>query len=30
MIDGRDKCKWVNVSFGTSSRRLSRTKSIEP
>jgi len=27
MIDDQDKCEWVNVSSGTGSPRLSRTKS---
>ena len=30
MIDDLDECEWVNVSSGTGSRGLSRTKSIEP
>ena len=30
MIDDHDSCKWVNVSSGTGSPGLSRTKSIEP
>jgi len=30
MIDDQDGCEWVNVSFGTGSRGLSRTKSREP
>jgi len=30
MIDDHDECEWVNVSSGTSSPRLSRTKSTEP
>jgi len=30
MIDGHDECEWVNVSSGTSSPGLSRTKSTEP
>ena len=29
-IDDHDRCEWVNVSSGTGSPRLSRTKSIEP
>jgi len=29
MIDDCDKCEWVNVSSGTGSPGLSRTKSIE-
>jgi len=28
--DGHDGCEWVNVSSGTGSPGLSRTKSIEP
>jgi len=30
MIDDQDECEWVNVSSGTGSSRLSRTKSKEP
>jgi len=30
MIDDQDTCEWVNVSFGTSSMGLSRTKCREP
>ena len=30
IIDDHDKCEWVNVSSGTSSPGLSRTKSSEP
>jgi len=30
MIDDHDECKWVNVSSGTGSSGLSRTKSTEP
>jgi len=30
MIDDHDECEWVNVSFGTGSPGLSRTKSTEP
>jgi len=30
MIDDHDECDWVNVSSGTGSLRLSRTKSKEP
>ena len=30
MIDDHDECEWLNVSSGTSSPRLSRTKSKEP
>jgi len=30
MIDDHDRCEWVNVSSGTSSPGLSRTKSREP
>jgi len=30
MIDDRDECEWVNVSSGTGSPGLSRTKSMEP
>jgi len=30
MIDDYDECEWVNVSSGTSSPGLSRTKSTEP
>jgi len=29
MIDDHDKCEWANVSSGTGSPGLSRTKSIE-
>jgi len=29
-IDDRDECEWVNVSSGTGSPGLSRTKSKEP
>ena len=28
MIDDHNRCEWVNVSSGTGSPRLSRTKSI--
>ena len=28
--DDHDRCKWMNVSFGTGSPGLSRTKSREP
>jgi len=30
MIDDHDECQWVNVSSGTGSPGLSRTKSTEP
>ena len=30
MIDDHDECEWVNVSSGTGSPGLSRTKSKEP
>jgi len=30
MIDDHDECEWVNVSSGTGSPGLSRTKSTEP
>jgi len=30
MIDDHDRCEWVNVSSGTCSPGLSRTKSREP
>jgi len=30
MIDVHDRCEWVNVSSGTGSPRLFRTKSREP
>jgi len=30
MIDDHGECEWVNVSSGTGSPRLSRTKSTEP
>jgi len=30
MIDNHDDCEWVNVSSGTGSPGLSRTKSKEP
>jgi len=30
MIDGHNECEWVNVSSGTGSPVLSRTKSKEP
>jgi len=30
IIDDHDECEWVNVSSGTSSPRLSQTKSKEP
>ena len=30
MIDDHDNCEWVNVSSGTGSARLYRTKSTEP
>ena len=30
MIDDHHECEWVNVSSGTSSPGLSRTKSKEP
>jgi len=30
MIDDHSRCKWVNVSSGTGSHGLSRTKSREP
>jgi len=30
MIDDHDKCEWVNVSSGTGSPGLSRTKSRKP
>ena len=30
MTDDRGGCEWVNVSFGTGSPGLSRTKSREP
>jgi len=30
MIDDHDECEWVNVSSGTSSPGLSRTKPTEP
>ena len=30
MIDDHDECEWVNVSSGTSSPGLSRTKFTEP
>jgi len=30
MIDDHDKCEWVNVSSGTGSPGLTRTKSREP
>ena len=30
MIDDHNECEWVNVSSGTSSPGLSRTKSTEP
>jgi len=30
MTDDHDRCKWVNVSSGTASPGLSRTKSREP
>jgi len=30
MIDDHDRCEWVNVSSGTDSPELSRTKSREP
>jgi len=30
MIDDHDACEWVNVSSGTGSPGLSRTKSKEP
>jgi len=30
IFDDHDWCKWVNVSSGTGSPGLSRTKSIEP
>ena len=29
MIDDHDECEWVNVSSGTGSPRLSRTKSTQ-
>jgi len=29
-IDDHDECEWVNVSSGTNSPELSRTKSTEP
>jgi len=29
-VDGHDGCEWVNVSSGTGSPGLSRTKSREP
>jgi len=29
MIDDQDRCKWVNVSSGTGSPGLSRTKSCK-
>ena len=29
MVDDHDECEWVNVSSGTGSPRLSRTKSKE-
>jgi len=30
MIDDHDRCEWVNVSSGTSSPGLCRTRSREP
>jgi len=30
MTDDHDRCEWVNVSSGTSSPGLSRTKSKQP
>jgi len=30
IIDDHNECEWVNVSSGTDSSRLSRTKSKEP